>query len=101
MNNSMDIKYNSLYYYFIVNFYVDNDYKLVKAELELASKDYLPINTTTHNKELPNNVLNDDILQGFINFENFQDAVDCVSEINNKLTYKEVVDKYFTDTEQK
>lgn len=97
MSNYLDIKYNSLYYYFIVYFYVDNKYKLVKAELQLASKDYLNTNTTTHNKELPDNVIDEDTLSGYINFENFQDAFDCVFEINNKYTYSDVKKKYYTE----
>lgn len=97
MSNYLDIKYNSLYYYFIVYFYVDNKYGLVKAELQLASKDYLSTNKDTHNKELPDNTLNEDTLSGYINFENFQEAFDCVYELNNKCTYADVKKKYFAD----
>ena len=96
MNNYLDIKYNSLYYYFIVHFYVDNDYKLVKAELQLASKDYLAFNKDTNSKILPENAIDEDLLSGFLNFKSFQDAYDCEQLIHNKMTFSEVKEKYFT-----
>ena len=47
MNNYFDIKCNDLYYYFIVHFYVDNDYKLVKAEGYTPNKDRSVVYTFT------------------------------------------------------
>ena len=96
MNNYFDIKCNDLYYYFIVHFYVDNNYKLVKAELQLASKDYLVFDKNTNSKVLPENVIDEDLLSGLLNFNNFQDAYDCEQLIHNKMTFSEVKEKYFT-----
>lgn len=96
MNNYLDIKYNSLYYYFIVHFYVDNDYNLAKAELQLASKDYLVFDKDTNSKVLPENVINENLLSGYLNFENFKEAYDCEQLIHNKMIFSEVKEKYFT-----
>lgn len=96
MNNYLDIKYNSLYYYFIVYFYVDNDYNLTKAELQLASKDYLGYDKTTGDKKLPDNIINENLLNGYLNFDNFKDAYDCQQAIHNKLLFSDVKKNYFT-----
>lgn len=95
MNNYLDIKYNGLYYYFIVHFYVDNDYNLAKAELQLASKDYLVFDKTTNKRKLPDKTIDKDLLSGYLNFESFQEAFDCVVLIHNKMTFSEVKAKYF------